>query len=318
MGGFACQSFKIALSFLGTPLSTINYGYDNVWKDKLTSYNGTEITSDAMGNPLNAVSLNAIGGLENLELEWNGRQLSAVTRNAQRYEYSYDSDGMRTEIREYNRYNELETVCHYAWRNGKLVGLDIRDGSGETRYVVKMIYDDAGESTGYIVFDKENSKQDVMHFQKNLQGDITGVFCESYGSEVLTYKYDAWGNITPEVTGGGSSMLYWGEIALLLTPITYRGYMYDPYIGMYYLQSRYYNPAYGRFLNADETDILEASQGTTHGANLFAYCNNNPVVNVDYSGRSGTSVLDDEKDYSSHNILMFFFYRNIGVYYLCS
>ncbi|MBQ6838511.1 MAG: hypothetical protein IJO44_06685, partial [Clostridia bacterium] len=59
---------------------------------------------------------------------------------------------------------------------------------------------------------------------------------------------------------------------------------YDPYIGMYYLQSRYYNPAYGRFLNVDDTDILEASQGTTHGANLFAYCDNNPVNYVDYTG----------------------------------
>ena len=286
IGGNIVQKIEYAVTedALGTPLSTINYGYDSVWKDKLTSYNGTAITSDAMGNPLNAVSLNAIGGLENLELEWNGRQLSAVTRNTQRYEYSYDSNGMRTEIREYDRNCELETVCHYAWQNSKLVGLDIRDGSGEVRYVVKMIYDDAGESTGYIIFDEENSKQEVMHFQKNLQGDITGVFCESYGSEVLTYKYDAWGNITPEIIGTSGTMLYWSDIALLLTPITYRGYMYDPYIGMYYLQSRYYNPAYGRFLNVDDTDILEASQGTTHGANLFAYCDNNPVNYVDYTG----------------------------------
>lgn len=67
--------------------------------------------------------------------------------------------------------------------------------------------------------------------------------------------------------------------------------MYDPYIGMYYLQSRYYNPAYGRFLNVDDTDILEASQGTTHGANLFAYCNNNPVMNVDYGGKFPTTLF---------------------------
>ena len=292
IGGNIVQKieYDVTEDSLGTPLSTINYGYDTVWKDKLVSYNGTAITSDAMGNPLNAVSLNAIGGLENLELEWNGRQLSAVTRNTQRYEYSYDSNGMRTEIREYKN-GSLETVCHYAWQNGKLVGLDIRDGSGEVRFVVKMIYDNAGESTGYIIFDEENSKQDVMHFQKNLQGDITGVFCEGYGREVLTYKYDAWGNITPQFTVDGLTMLYWAEIALLLTPITYRGYMYDPYIGMYYLQSRYYNPAYGRFLNVDDTDILEASQGTTHGANLFAYCNNNPVMNVDCYGDFAISAV---------------------------
>lgn len=71
---------------------------------------------------------------------------------------------------------------------------------------------------------------------------------------------------------------------MLYTPITYRGYNYDLNTGLYYLQSRYYNPTYGRFLNADTTEILEKTKGTVLGANLFAYCNNNPVMNVDYTG----------------------------------
>lgn len=79
--------------------------------------------------------------------------------------------------------------------------------------------------------------------------------------------------------------------AILYTPITYRGYMYDPFTGMYYLQSRYYNPSICRFLNVDDTDILEATQGTPLGANLFAYCNNNPVMNVDYSGNNPFVVI---------------------------
>ena len=54
--------------------------------------------------------------------------------------------------------------------------------------------------------------------------------------------------------------------------------------GLYYLQTRYYNPSYGRFLNADTTEILEKTKGTVLGANIFAYCNNNPVMNVDYTG----------------------------------
>lgn len=73
-------------------------------------------------------------------------------------------------------------------------------------------------------------------------------------------------------------------VALMFTPITYRGYNYDINTGLYYLQTRYYNPAYGRFLNADTTEILERTKGTVLGANIFAYCNNNPVMNVDYTG----------------------------------
>ena len=59
------------------------------------------------------------------------------------------------------------------------------------------------------------------------------------------------------------------------------GYYYDDEIGLYYLRSRYYDPATGRFLNADgqlNGDIL--------GYNLYAYCGNNPVMNIDPSGEA--------------------------------
>lgn len=80
-------------------------------------------------------------------------------------------------------------------------------------------------------------------------------------------------------------------VALMFTPITYRGYNYDVNTGLYYLQTRYYNPAYGRFLNADTTEILERTKGTVLGANIFAYCNNNPVMNVDYTGEFGFGAI---------------------------
>ena len=57
--------------------------------------------------------------------------------------------------------------------------------------------------------------------------------------------------------------------------------MYDQETGLYYLQSRYYNPSWGRFINADRlinnTDII--------GTNLFSYCANNPVINSDPNGQ---------------------------------
>ncbi len=62
--------------------------------------------------------------------------------------------------------------------------------------------------------------------------------------------------------------------------------------GLYYLQSRYYSPEWGRFLNCDDTAILLATQGETHGANLFAYCGNNPVNRADFSGRAFESVSE--------------------------
>lgn len=131
----------------------------------------------------------------------------------------------------------------------------------------------------------EDNTTKVFFFLKNLQGDITAVFNE-IGECVLEYSYDAFGNISADLRASTIESYIESAAAIFYTPITYRGYMYDYYTGLYYLQSRYYNPPYGRFLNMDDTDILEKTVGTVHGANLFAYGNNNPVMNVDYSGEN--------------------------------
>ena len=65
-----------------------------------------------------------------------------------------------------------------------------------------------------------------------------------------------------------------------------RGYRYDTETGLYYLQSRYYSPDWGRFINADDTDIL-TQQHELLGKNLFAYCRNNPINLEDSSGNWG-------------------------------
>ena len=68
-----------------------------------------------------------------------------------------------------------------------------------------------------------------------------------------------------------------------MNPLHYRGYVYDTETGLYYLNSRYYNPVWGRFINADN-QITTGSDLT--GTNLFAYCGNNPVNRTDPTGES--------------------------------
>ena len=272
---------------LGEALSTVSYTYDNTWKDKLTSYGTTAVQTDAMGNPLNYVSKNVLGEAVSGTLEWNGRQLSAAVRNGSRYEYEYNSDGLRTSIKEYNSRNELVSVYYYFWDNGKLTGYYYDDQTSANDATIKMIYDCEDKPVGYELINEDENFREFMMFEKNLQGDIVGVI-NGEGEKVLAYSYDAWGNVTTTILGGVIETVK----AILYTPITYRGYMYDFQLGLYYLQSRYYNPAYGRFLNADSTEILEATQGTPLGANLFAYCNNNPVNYVDYSGQSVMAIIE--------------------------
>ena len=70
-------------------------------------------------------------------------------------------------------------------------------------------------------------------------------------------------------------------------PFRYRGYRYDGDTRLYYLQSRYYDPAIGRFVNADGPNfalVNPYSDGITD-KNYFAYCDNNPISRSDDGGQ---------------------------------
>lgn len=100
---------------------------------------------------------------------------------------------------------------------------------------------------------------------------------------MVEYTYDAWGAIT-SITGSMADTL--GR----MNPFRYRSYYYDAETELYYLQSRYYDPAMGRFLNADDPTMLFLVGGKALGANLFAYCFNNPVMFIDPDGQFALAI----------------------------
>ena len=113
------------------------------------------------------------------------------------------------------------------------------------------------------------------YYVTSFQGDVQ-LIMNLAGEIVVSYVYDAWGNI---VDADGSLATTLGA----LNPLRYRGYVYDTETGLYYLQSRYYNPEWGRFINAYSQ--LNPQDGLL-GFNMFAYCNNNPINGCDPSGTS--------------------------------
>lgn len=272
---------------LGEVVSSVNYSYDSVWGDKLTAYDGTAITTDAIGNPLNMKSADVMGENVDASLEWNGRQLLSATVNGVKYEYTYNHEGLRTKMVIYNKNSDVvNTVYHYAWKDGVMVGYIITDADGVMEHTVKMLFDETGDSIGYELYAAEDNTTRAFFFLKNLQGDITAVFNEM-GECVLEYSYDAWGNIYADMRLGDYESIQASSEAIIYTPITYRGYMYDYYTGLYYLQSRYYNPLYGRFLNVDSIIVT----GKVLGDNLFCYCKNDPVNFVDHNGKDAVSII---------------------------
>ena len=148
---------------------------------------------------------------------------------------------------------------------------------------------------------------DSYYYETNLQGDVTGLYKITYdaatkalsATRVASYEYDAWGNVT-----------YSTGMMAKINQLKYRGYYHDAESGFYYLQSRYYDPAIGRFINADGQISLDGSFLNT---NQFAYCGNNPVNQVDPQGNSFKSVLSLVTNYQIakkiHNLYFKLFNR---------
>ena len=115
---------------------------------------------------------------------------------------------------------------------------------------------------------------DTFFFIKNLQGDVTKIIDED-GEICATYAYDAWG-----------ALLAQNEDSSIegLNPFRYRGYVYDTETQLYYLQSRYYDPKTGRFINADDPAYNDTVSGSPLSTNMFAYCENNAPNEEDPSG----------------------------------
>ena len=130
------------------------------------------------------------------------------------------------------------------------------------------------------VTDASSGSGKWYYYEKNLQGDIVGIM-NADGYKVVSYSYDAWGVPYAPVYSTDSVVSAADKANAELNPFRYRGYYYDSETGYYYLQTRYYNPEWGRFINAD--GYINAN-GDILGYNMFAYCGNNPVSFIDFFG----------------------------------
>ena len=177
-------------------------------------------------------------------------QFSRYSKSDTSWSFACDASGMRTQ--------RASSGTTYTY---------IYDGSSLAQMTVgrnTLVF--AYGSNGYPMGVRYNGTN--YNYVTNAFGDVLAIVDNS-GNELVTYTYDAWGNI---ISTSGTMASTLGTH----NPLRYRGYVYDHETGLYYLQSRYYNPAIFRFISADSISSLGAG-GTAQSYNLFVYCGNNPI-----------------------------------------
>ncbi len=239
----------------GTPKKLTTAVMDEKWKDKLLKWGSTEMTYDACGNMLKK---------GDTTFTWTqGRKLSAIS-NGKNIRYYYDHTGAR-----------VKKVVDGVTTEYRMAGsLLVSERTGDE--TIWYQYDSAASLVAMIIGGTR------YNYVRNAQNDIIGLI-DSTGKRVVSYKYDSWGKVV-SITGTLAATV--GQ----KNPFRYRGYYFDAESGMYYLQSRYYDPEIRRFISADNI-IVTGTSVEYQNVNLYEYCSDNPINFQDPSGHFILSAL---------------------------
>ena len=256
------------MQLLGTSYDQdVYYTYGNSsWGDQLTAYDGTTISYDDSGNPLNWRYVES--------LTWTGRELTYLYNDSgmSGMYFRYNGDGIRTYKSHYD-HNTLDMYhVNYVLDGTKIVSECYTHEITNATYTVRYYYDANDSVIGF------NYNGTDYYYRKNLQGDIIAILNTS-GTKIVEYTYNAWGEVLG-VTGSLANTI--GSI----NPFRYRGYYYDTETGFYYLQSRYYDPVIHRWLNTEpniDYGVFDKWAGLLC-TSIYAYCANNSVNFNDPSG----------------------------------
>ena len=272
-----------------TATATKEYVYrTSGWKDQLLSYDGESIVYDASGNP--TTYRGATLGFE------AGRRLKSYKKagDANAYEFTFDYRGVRNSKKTKDADGHDKTWSFYYDEDGKLWGETKSEKVLQGNFGIKL-WTDKITKIGYFhlnsglagfTLSRQTGIADAVKadyiYRKNALGDIDGIF-DADMNLIGEYVYDAWGNCTIEAAGANNIEI------MEINPFRYRGYYWDKELNLYYLQTRYYDPQTGRFINADNVGYGVINFNKINALNLYSYCINNPINYKDPTGEDWKS-----------------------------
>ena len=229
------------------------YYENNNWLDQLTKYNDSVITYDNFGNVLTIASAT---------LTWvNGRELNSYSDANLFVSYKYNNNGLRTQKNVNNK------VYNY-YLDGSVI--DYMKIDNDILHFIRDL------NNNLIGFEYSNN---LYYYERNLQNDIMSIMNSNFET-IVNYEYDDYGLILSIKDANGNIINDKNNIAYI-NPFRYRSYYYDDETELYYINSRYYNPKWGRFISPD-TVLVQGNNVLSN--NLYSYGYNNPIRNIDSTG----------------------------------
>ena len=246
------------------PEVVTQYEYANL--DRMIAYDKKEISYNEFGNPIQCYNGWKFG--------WKkGNQLVKASKFNDSIEYKYNDAGYRIQ----KIVNGEATEFTY---EGMSIGLQ-----KSKDHIINWCMDE-NECASF----QFNGNKYIYIW--NMQNDIIGI-TDSLGNTVANYSYDTWGKLISITDENGKDITYDKNHIGYINPLRYRSYYYDNETELYYINSRYYNPETGRFLNEDNREFLKDnfSDIDISSYSLYAYCYNNPVSGIDFDGHNPIVIV---------------------------
>lgn len=273
--------------------------------------NSLEIPYDIYGNPLKYIGKNTVNETIVADLSWNGNQLASAiiysgSTPEQKLTFTYDENGFRINktLYEYapksnndtDPFSERQQI-NYVWDNGQLSNIQIAMINETTKSYIytNILYDNTGSPCGIIT-----PMGISYYFLKDSSDNVCGLV-NSEGETIVEFIYDAFGSLYMEVKGDTAFEEVFNTITAMYNPCTYKGYLYDYDLGIYFIQNKCYSPTWGNTLNETSLETLTEPSNEPLKSNLHLICNNNLVNSSDVNAEWDRSKFSFTSD-QSHGI----------------
>lgn len=282
------QEYNYTTGEVGSLTKENTYTYDSTYLDRLIKYNNNSITYDDNGCLKTYNGWTYVWNKGKLALIKKSTSTTRAVSRSEDYKFQYDAQGRRIE-KKYSFFPGLiqtkdylisKTSSYNYDSQGRLVNeIIVLNYSDNTTIKKKLefIYEES-QIIGVTYTTTDNSV--TYYYEKNIYNDVIGII-DNAGETVVKYGYDAYGNCKIDYTIN-SDLAH-------TNPIRYRSYYYDDETQLYWVSSRYYSPEICRWISPDSIEYLDIE--TVNGLNLYCYCGNDPINNIDPSGHFAVTTL---------------------------